>query len=232
MIKNKNAFFLGVGMSLIFFVVLYTMFSNLDIFGKTNAFHASDNLFNSISKGSTNYFPMLEDKNKTYMEKQISIDLYMPKKFLAPAFFLLQTKGIHVQQKNDSLHIEENLGVIIEQILKDAKTMFLNNEEPLLNAYNMKGKEALFVWWKILQSLDSALKDQKEFQAAKFITEVQKRGVEVAYNFYEIESQKAVDRFGILTFSLVFYVIYTVWWGFAIFFLFEGIGLVTAGKQE
>jgi hypothetical protein len=32
-------------------------------------------------------------------------------------------------------------------------------------------------------------------------------------------------RAGILSFSLIFYVIYTLWWGIAVLFMFEGIGL-------
>jgi hypothetical protein len=28
-----------------------------------------------------------------------------------------------------------------------------------------------------------------------------------------------------MTFLLVFYIAYTMWWGFSIFFFFEGIGL-------
>ncbi len=230
MIKDKKYFYLGLSMSLIFLTILYLMFS--DIFGTTNAFHASDNLFNSISKGSTNYFPMLEEKNKPFMKKKVALDLYMPEAALAPAFLILQTKGFNVQHRKNNLHIEENLGVILSQTLNDAKAMFYNDEQPILRTYNMEGKKALRVWWEILRSLDSGLKNQKQFQAAKFVTEVRKRGVEVAYNFYGIESQKATDRIGILSFSLVFYVIYTVWWGFAIFFLFEGTGLVMAGKKE
>ena len=34
-----------------------------------------------------------------------------------------------------------------------------------------------------------------------------------------------VDKAGIMTGLLVFYVAYTMWWGFAIFFMFDGIGL-------
>jgi hypothetical protein len=33
------------------------------------------------------------------------------------------------------------------------------------------------------------------------------------------------EKAGLMTFLLVFYVAYTLWWGFAIFFIFEGIGL-------
>jgi hypothetical protein len=34
-----------------------------------------------------------------------------------------------------------------------------------------------------------------------------------------------VDRAGLMIFLLAFYVFYTMWWGYAIFYLFEGFGL-------
>ena len=72
------------------------------------------------------------------------------------------------------------------------------------------------------------------FPPATFIGKsVIKRAIEVGYNYYGIEGEKAADRWGIILFSLVFYVVYTMWWGFAIFYMFEGIGLeMTAGKKK
>jgi len=65
------------------------------------------------------------------------------------------------------------------------------------------------------------------------VDDVVKKGIEVGYNFYGIASEKASKKAGALAFSLIFYVFYTVWWGFSIFFLFEGFGLVMeAGKKE
>ena len=65
------------------------------------------------------------------------------------------------------------------------------------------------------------------------MSEVIKKGVEVAFNFYGIEPQSVVSKAGILSFALVFYVIYTLWWGVAIFFLFEGFGLqMKAGAKK
>ena len=37
------------------------------------------------------------------------------------------------------------------------------------------------------------------------------------------------DKVGIVIFSLAFYVIYTMWYGFAILFVFEGWGLKISG---
>jgi hypothetical protein len=33
------------------------------------------------------------------------------------------------------------------------------------------------------------------------------------------------DRWGLMSLMLVFYVLYTLWWGYAILYLFAGLGL-------
>jgi hypothetical protein len=40
-----------------------------------------------------------------------------------------------------------------------------------------------------------------------------------------VQAEKIGDKWGIVFFSLAFYVIYTMWYGFSILFLFEGWGL-------
>ncbi len=37
--------------------------------------------------------------------------------------------------------------------------------------------------------------------------------------------RRSSEKAGIMTGLLVFYVVYTMWWGFAIFYMFDGIGL-------
>jgi hypothetical protein len=69
------------------------------------------------------------------------------------------------------------------------------------------------------------LKKQKLFKEAKVVALVIKKVVETSYNYYTIEPQKITDKMGIVIFSLVFYVCYTLWYGFAILFMFEGWGL-------
>jgi hypothetical protein len=54
---------------------------------------------------------------------------------------------------------------------------------------------------------------------------VTKKAIEASYNFYGVEAVQVKEKAGLMTFLLVFYVAYTLWWGFAIFFIFEGIGL-------
>jgi hypothetical protein len=47
----------------------------------------------------------------------------------------------------------------------------------------------------------------------------------VAFNFFGIEPQNITDKIGIVVFALAFYVIYTLWFGFSIMYLFEGWGM-------
>jgi len=49
--------------------------------------------------------------------------------------------------------------------------------------------------------------------------------IETAYNYYKVEAIQVKDKAVLMTALLVFYVIYTMWWGFAIYFLFDGVGL-------
>ena len=66
---------------------------------------------------------------------------------------------------------------------------------------------------------------QKKFAEAKMVAQVLKKAVECSYNYYTIEPQKISERLGIVIFSLLFYIAYTLWYGFSILFLFEGWGM-------
>lgn len=77
-----------------------------------------------------------------------------------------------------------------------------------------------------MKEIKSSLNQQKLFRPAIFIDKgIVKRAIEVGYNYYGIKGQNAAERWGILLFALVFYVVYTMWWGYGIFFMCEGLGL-------
>ncbi|OQX07381.1 MAG: hypothetical protein BWK76_24920, partial [Desulfobulbaceae bacterium A2] len=66
---------------------------------------------------------------------------------------------------------------------------------------------------------------QKKFKEAKFAHSTNQKAVEMAYNYYGVQAQRIADRWGVVVLSLVFYVCYTMWYGFGIMFCFEGWGL-------
>ncbi len=77
----------------------------------------------------------------------------------------------------------------------------------------------------MLKVMDKELKKQGKIGEAKIVSDVMKKAVEPAYNYYKVEAQQVAEKAGLMSGLLVFYVVYTMWWGFAIFYMFDGIGL-------
>ncbi len=92
----------------------------------------------------------------------------------------------------------------------------------------------MFAWHNTLKGLYKHLKSTSQFEKASAVEEVISKGVEVSYNFYGILPRPVSANVGILTAALIFYLVYTMWWGYAIMWLCDGIGLQmkAAGKRE
>jgi hypothetical protein len=227
MIRNKGAFIKGLLLTITFFIVLVGMF--LPFFDGENALSAADRLFNSISKGSTDYVPDLEKKNQAFMGSKFEIG----GKLAQQATKILTSAGAQATADGAQIKASGDLGKVMAATLKDSAALFHNRDQELQSKYGLPGKEVLYVWWNVCKEMDKDLKRQSKFKEAAFVGDVVKKGVEVAYNFFQIAPQTASSRMGILTFSLVFYVIYTLWWGIAVLYLFEGIGLeMKAGAKK
>ena len=69
------------------------------------------------------------------------------------------------------------------------------------------------------------LKDMDLNDEAKAVAEAAVKAVQPAYNYFGIEPEKMSDKAGIVVGSLGFYVFYTVLYGFALMYMFEGWGL-------
>jgi len=224
MIAHKKQFFGGFVMMVMFVVVLIIMF--MPIFGGQNFLNYMDNLYNSISKGSANFIPKVREEAKGFMGNAVEVTLHLASEEQAKQTAdLFNQAGALVNVSGPQLKVSGDLGKILKSVLDDAEHMYNNDGEALYARYGLDGKRALFNWWTALKGMDKDLKKQKKFKEAKVVTTVKKRTVETAFNFYQIEPQNIGDRIGMVLFSLVFYVIYTLWYGFAIMFMFEGWGM-------
>ena len=83
-------------------------------------------------------------------------------------------------------------------------------------------------WWAVLGAAEKDLNRQKLFSAAQLTHTVQAKTVECAYNYYGVEPERISDKIGIVILSLLFYVVYTCWYGYAIMYMFEGLGFELA----
>ena len=224
MIANKKEFFGGAGMLAAFIVVLIIIF--MPIFGGQNGLNYLDNLYNTISKGSAYYIPKVREATDEFSGHSVSVTLTMAEEErvnqTAP---LLMKGGALVNVSGAEMKVSGDLGKILENCLADADDMYHNNGQALSRKYGYDEKRVLLNWWVALHHMEKDLKDQKKFKEAKVVALVVKKAVELGYNYYEVEPQKIGDKIGIVIFSLVFYVIYTLWYGFAIMFMFEGWGM-------
>jgi hypothetical protein len=224
MIAHKKEFYTGFGLFVIFWIVLIILF--MPVSSGKNALENLDMLYNSISKGSAYYIPKAKKAAKPLNGTQVSVDLKLDTDKQAEQIATLFEKGGgRVQVSGANLKVSGDLGQILENSLTDADYMYHNDGKRVSDKYGISEKQALYNWWKALKALDLDLKKQKKFVAAKVVDLIQKKAVETAYNYYGIEPQKITDRFGVVIFSLIFYVVYTLWYGFAIMYMFEGLGL-------
>jgi len=224
MIANKRKFYGGIGMLLVFIVVMIIIFS--PVFKGQNGLEYLDALYNSISKGSAYYIPKVREEAAKFIGNSVNITLLMAdeKQARQTAPLFIKT-GATVSVSGAELHVTGDLGKILENSLADADSMYNNDGDKVFNKYGYNEKRVLFNWWKAFNAMDKDLKKQEKFEESKVVALVVKKALESSYNYYKIEPQKISDRFGIVIFSLVFYVVYTLWYGFAIMFMFEGWGM-------
>lgn len=224
MIAQKKEFFGGLALLIGFLVVLIVLFSN--VFKGENALEYLDSLYNSISKGSAYYIPDTQKKSEKFLDKEVKVtlDLGNPRQALE-TISIFAAAGAEAVQEGDGLRVEGDLGRILENCLADSDAMYHNQGDSVKGKYGLDEKRVLYYWWDALRAMDKALKKQKHFKEAEIVTLVKKKAVETSYNYYGVDPQKAGDRLITMVLSLIFYVVYTLWYGFAIMFMFEGWGL-------
>lgn len=224
MIAQKKEFFGGLVLLIGFLVVLLLLFSN--VFKGQNALEYLDSLYNSISKGSAYYIPDTREKSEKFRDRvvKVTLDLGNPRQAfeMIPIF---KSAGAEAVPEGDGLRVEGDLGRILENCLADSDAMYHNQGDRVKGKYGLDEKRVLYYWWDALRVMDKALKKQKNFKEAEIVTLVKKKAVETSYNYYGVDPQKVSDRLMTMVLSLVFYVVYTLWYGFAIMFMFEGWGL-------
>ena len=224
MIANKKEFFGGSLMLLAFIAILIIIFS--PVFKGQNGLEYLDALYNSISKGSAYYIPAVKEDVDKFAGNTITVTLHMKNEEKAEQTTpLLMQGGALVNQSGAELKVSGDLGKILANCLADADLMYHNDGQTLTDKYGYDEQRVLYNWWKALKLAEEDLKKQSKFAEAKIVDTVGQKAVECSYNYYKIEPQKIGDRFGVVSFSLIFYVVYTMWYGFAILFMFEGWGL-------
>jgi hypothetical protein len=225
MLHNKKKFMQGFLLLISFAVVLSIIF--MPIFpGGVNGLDFSDDLFNKLSKGSSNFIPKVMEEIKTVEGQPLAVTV----KFKSPgmmqtAAVVLAKAGAEVVEKDGGLSVSGDLAGILTRAAQDSQFMYDNDGAKVQEFYGVDAKEAMKAFWTALNGMIKPLQKAKKTRDAKVIDTVMRKAIEPGYNYYGIPAESIMDKIPTAAGLLIFYVVYTLWYGFAIFDMFAGIGL-------
>jgi hypothetical protein len=183
-------------------------------------------MFNSISKDSAYYIPAVAEKARKHDGTPVTLNLKAADDRQAARMEkLFATAGASVAVEGAKLTVSGDLGKLLAAVLADADLMFKNDGAAVSGKYGYEEKRVLHDWHQALTSMTKDLNKQEKFKEAKTLRDVQTKAVEPAYNYYGVKAIPMSSMLWVALAALVGYVLYTIWYGFAILFLFEGWGL-------
>ncbi len=212
-----------------FFAVLVAIFMPLfpGAHGeKVNGLDYLDNFFNQLSKGSAYYIPELITKAEQYNGQQFTTSLKMksPEEAAITAK-LFAANGITAVAEGDKVKVSGDFGSMITIMLNDADAMYKNNGQALVEKYGVDERQTIYSWYQALTAMEKDMTKAGQFAQAKFVKNCMSKAVEPAYNYYKVEAKPVKEEIFLLIAALAFYVIYTMWYGFGLLYLFEGAGI-------
>jgi len=254
LIRNGKAFTRGLLLLISFSVVLVLFFTPVfpaqEEGGKnTNGLVFADHLFNTLSKGSSLFLdPTMQARgsiNRSTRDRTEgkSVDLTVPfntvtgtfmdttgvsreLNILETALILLKAHNFEATASGNSLIIKGELYPLLQSVLADSFSLYHNNPgEISARRGGLDGRAVMKTWWHLLTAMIKPMQRADQVDEASAVATVLSKAIEPSYNFFGITPMRVMDNIPLVAGFLIFYVLYTMWYGFAIFELFEGIGL-------
>jgi hypothetical protein len=224
MIANKKEFGLGLVLFIVFWAVFAVLLS--PVFEGKNFLNYMDNLYNTISKKSSYQIPDVQKKAAAY--KGQKIDFVVKAKdadHAARLVKLFQACQATATIEDKDVKVSGDIGMIFDNVLADAEAMFNNDGKAISSKYGIEEKKVMYDWWNTMKSVEASMNKQEKFKEGLFFHKIMTKAIEPAYNYYGIPATDIKEKIGLVIASLAGYVIYTMWYGFSILFMFEGWGL-------
>lgn len=224
LIRHAKLFNMGMLLAVTFLGVLFLIFQ--PVFNGKNGLEFSDDLFNKLSKGSSYFIPEVLKGSEKLLGTNFTVNIKLDKPEQAEsAVKLLTGNGAQAVVKDTQLTINGDLGKLLGGILKDSEEMYQNDGSKVAGRYGFQEMDAMALWWSMLTKMNKEFQKEKKLTESEMVMKVLQRAIEPAYNYYGVQPEKVSGKAFTVIGLLVFYVLYTMWWGYAVFYLFDGIGL-------
>jgi uncharacterized membrane protein YfcA len=199
-----------------------------------SALHWADNLFNQLAKSSTNHIAEARQKARRYVGRHIDISVH-PQDMLdgSQVARFVSRAGLEGRAiEHGRVRIIGDLGDLSREAIADGELAFHNRTEELSARRGTSSAEAIYCWWIIFDGLTRRYVQENRGEDANFTRFIATKVLEPAYNFRDIEPKRAAEGVRPLALLLVAYIVFAVWYGFSMLYLFEGIGVPVRGGGE
>lgn len=237
-IAHKKPFFRGLLLLLSFAVMLILILLPL-IPGrdgeKLTGLEYADEVFNELSKGSSYFIPQAEKAAQSMMGKSIYLvaPLSSERQAEMAHTILTEAKIPQITVEGDKVAFRGDLGSILLAAVHDSDLMYHNNGQAIQERYGkVDPLEITATWWHLLNPSIRELQKQNLIAEAAAVDQVIRRAIEPGNNFYGIPAEEVSGNIWLLCGLLLFYICYTIWYGFGIYEIFDGLGLMGTHKEN
>ena len=211
---------------LVLFSVAMAMFL-FPFSGDRSALAWSDNLFNELSKSSANFVSEAEGRARKTVGQPVDLGVH-PRDLAdrSQIVRLLRANGFQARiTDDDRVRVSGDLGRLALAATADAEAAFRNDRSALQAKYGTNGYEPIYHWWTVFDGLTRRYVQENRGTEADFAKFMSSKVLEPAYNFRGIRCCDIGGNAFPAAVLLVFYVAYTLWYGFSILNVFEGLGI-------
>lgn len=232
LIVRRGRFALGLAGLVSFAVVLAVGLS--PVAGGHTVLQGADDLFNQLAKDAAYHVADARAKSAAFDRRPVDLGIRPRDAVDAAALArLLKANGFRAKRLADGrTRVFGDLGPLAHAALADADLAYGNQDAALEAKYQASAPQVVYHWWVVFSGLTRRFVQENDGAAANFTKFVTAKALEPAYNFRGIEPRPIRDNVARMVGLLAFYVIYTLWYGFSILWLFEGMGITASAAAE
>ncbi len=226
---RSRAIFLLSTFMVILVLIFMPLYPDLKPGSKTDGLTFMDNFFNALSKDSAYFIPEESKKVASFNGRTFEAELaYRDATLAQQAAQVLSVNGMTTTLEDKHVKISGDFGQLLKKTLQDADLMYNNDGEAIAAKYqNLDAKTAIYAWHNTMGALGKSFEKMGTDKIAMMnaTQSISSKVLEPAYNYYQVERKPVRHNLPLLIFSLVFYVVYTCWYGFGILYFFESLGV-------
>jgi hypothetical protein len=231
-VVDRGKLALGAAGVLSFTVLLVVGLLPLE--GGRNLLGRADSFFNQIAKHSADYLGAARERAGNCGLAEVDFAI-APREAVRDEQMrrVISSCGASAAPTADGrTRIRGSLRRLSEAALADAELMYANKAGELEARHAMPATEAIYCWWCVFDGLARRYVQENRPDEADFAKFVSAKTLEPAYNFRGIETRTTKASLLPLLGLMVFYVVYTLWYGMSIMLVCEGFGITARGAGK